>query len=612
MSPRRVAVTLVVAATFLVYIMTQAPGLYYTDTGELAAAAATWGVAHPTGYPLFTLLGHVWTILWGLIPGTSVIGGLNVLAALFMAFAAGVVVVIVRRMISMYLPAVEERTALVVSGASALMFAFGPIPWAQTTALEVYGLQTLLLGLTLLFILDHRLKQRSLMAALCAGLMLANHVSSVFLLPGIVLWWWMSTDTPRQRLPLMLAFAAIGPSLYALLPLRSAAQPPINWGMVHRSWDAFLYHVKGTQFGVWMFSDSEAVATNAGLFADAASTQLLWIGWIAVVVGLVVLFRTQRSGAWALVLMIAGNLGISLGYAIPDIDAYFLPTLLLLSILCGLGIAAITRTRPRIVATVVPGLFAVAPLLLNYTAMNHRSHTAVDAYTRWALANADSNAIIITRQWDYLCSAFWYLQTVEGVRPDVTMIDKELLRRTWYPVVLEQQYPEVMQGAQAAVKDYLPWLERFESDAATFMLNPRNPSEIQQRFVAVLNALLEASPDRPVYITPELIGEESGFAVGYDAIPVGPLLLLTRQANTATTPATRLDHVDRLATSLSGRSTRLDDGMRGMIALALGPDAIYAAQFQGNRALADSIAQLLERVDTEGSVFNTVKQRIKP
>ena len=49
-----------------------------------------------------------------------------------------------------------------------------------------------------------------------------------------------------------------------------------------------------------------------------------------------------------------------------------------------------------------------------------------------------------------------------------------------------------------------------------------------------------------------------------------------------------------------------------MIAQALGTDAIYAAQFQGNRALADSIAQLLERVDTEGSVFNTVKQRIKP
>lgn len=49
--------------TFCLYVLTQAPGLMYTDTGELAAAAYTWGVAHPTGYPLFTLVAHVWTLL---------------------------------------------------------------------------------------------------------------------------------------------------------------------------------------------------------------------------------------------------------------------------------------------------------------------------------------------------------------------------------------------------------------------------------------------------------------------------------------------------------------------------------------------------------------------
>lgn len=600
-----VAVALVVAATFLVYVVTQAPGVHYTDTGELAAAAATWGVAHPTGYPLFTLLAHVWTLLWGMVPGTSVIGGLNVFAALMMSAAAGVMVPLGRWMIAKYLPETDDGLAVMVSGASALMFAFAPIPWAQTTAIEVYGLQALLFGITLYSVL----REWSMMAALCAGLMLANHSSSVFLLPGIALWWWTSVDAPRTRLPWMVAFAACGPSLYALLPLRSAALPPINWGMVHRSLDAFLYHVKGTQFGVWMFSDSQAVATNAGIVAEAASTQLLWLGWVVVVIGLVVVFRVRRTVGWSVVALIIGNLGISLGYAIPDIDAYFLPTLMILGLLVPFGTVAVLKARPRIVAAVVSAIIVAVPLGMNWQTMDHRDHQAVDAYTRWTLANAEANAIIITRQWDYLCSAFWYLQTVEGVRSDVTMIDKELLRRTWYPALLAQQYPKVMQGALPAVNAYLPWLQRFEDDAATFMLDPRNPSEIQQRFVAVLNALVDANPDRPVYITPELIGEESGFAVGYDAIPVGPLLLLTRSG---TVPPTRLDHVDRIASSLHGRESRLDQGLRGMVTQALGTNAIYAAQYRGDRALADQLVQVLERIDIDGSVVRAVKQRINP
>ena len=70
----------------IVYLITCAPGLYYTDSGELAAAASVWGVAHPTGYPLFTLVAH----LWSMLPFSSVIGGLNTLSALLMAATAGV------------------------------------------------------------------------------------------------------------------------------------------------------------------------------------------------------------------------------------------------------------------------------------------------------------------------------------------------------------------------------------------------------------------------------------------------------------------------------------------------------------------------------------------
>ncbi|MHB8337799.1 MAG: protein O-mannosyl-transferase family [Ignavibacteriaceae bacterium] len=61
---------------FLVYLTTLAPSVVEIDAGELATVQATLGIAHPTGYPLFTMLGY----LFSLIPfGFSKIYQLNLL-----------------------------------------------------------------------------------------------------------------------------------------------------------------------------------------------------------------------------------------------------------------------------------------------------------------------------------------------------------------------------------------------------------------------------------------------------------------------------------------------------------------------------------------------------
>ena len=37
------------------------------DAGEFHFAAWRWGLAHPTGYPLYLLLGGVWQHMWALV-----------------------------------------------------------------------------------------------------------------------------------------------------------------------------------------------------------------------------------------------------------------------------------------------------------------------------------------------------------------------------------------------------------------------------------------------------------------------------------------------------------------------------------------------------------------
>ncbi|OQY70102.1 MAG: hypothetical protein B6D45_11800 [Ignavibacteriales bacterium UTCHB3] len=64
---------------FFVYFSTMAPSVLQIDTGELATAQAVLGIAHPTGYPLFTMLGYLFSLLP--LPFT-VIYNLNIFASL--------------------------------------------------------------------------------------------------------------------------------------------------------------------------------------------------------------------------------------------------------------------------------------------------------------------------------------------------------------------------------------------------------------------------------------------------------------------------------------------------------------------------------------------------
>lgn len=584
----------------VVYLLTQAPGLMYTDTGELAAAAYTWGVAHPTGYPLLTLIGHAWSML----PWPSVIGGLNVLTALLTAAGVGLVTAILLRLF-------PNRSAEWpwIQLATGLLFGLSELVWAQSTAFEVYGLNLLLSSACILATLVARDSDRigyTALAGTIFGLGLANHLSMVFISPGLLLLWYKS-NRPKAFWLTLFAPMLVGLSLYAILPLRSASLPPINWGWVHRGFDEFLYHVKGTQFGVWMFSDSKTVPINLNIFFRESTRMLLWIGWLPVVFGVVDLFRSARNVALGLLAILAGNLMVSTGYAIPDIEPYFLPSMLVFVLFLGYGLFRLLRSTPWY----VQGALLVLPitaLIVNVKSMNYRNHRAVEAYADFMWSNLEPDAIVITRQWDFVASAMWYQQTVEHRRPDVAVIDKELMRRTWYLPHLAHLYPAVMKGARGAVAEYMPWLRSFERDGDAFMKTASNPENIQRRFIAVLNAILDSNSSRPLYATPEIVSEERGFAPGYRAIPVGPVYRLTRDSTLRV--HTRVNGLDLLQSSLANRYTRLDSALRGTVMGILAADAIYAYTFLADTAVARNLRDRTVAIDPKHSIARTIISRI--
>ena len=71
----------------LVYLRGAAPGVLPGDSGEFQFAAWLAGLPHPTGYPLYMLLGWAWSHLLVAFGWTSPAGAMNLLSAVLAGLA---------------------------------------------------------------------------------------------------------------------------------------------------------------------------------------------------------------------------------------------------------------------------------------------------------------------------------------------------------------------------------------------------------------------------------------------------------------------------------------------------------------------------------------------
>src|SRR3990172_6853730 len=132
---RYISPGLLTISLMIVFVTTLAPGLTWanggSDGGDLIAAAATGGIAHPTGYPLYLLLAR----LFQLLPVGSLAFRTNLLSAIASALAAALVYGLVMRA-SSGSRAVQDWPAGMAAG-----YAFGlaPLIWSQALITQVYG-----------------------------------------------------------------------------------------------------------------------------------------------------------------------------------------------------------------------------------------------------------------------------------------------------------------------------------------------------------------------------------------------------------------------------------------------------------------------------------------
>jgi len=521
----------VAVIALVVYVTTMNRTLSFIDSGELATVAVTLGIAHPTGYPLFTLLGR----LASLLPGGEAILRLNGMAALLVALAAGMLVkVSVLLGTTLRSPARKGSKSFLVPAAAvgALVFAFSTTVWSESAAVEVYSLHLLLLMIIFYAFVRGVVETREekplsrwlLLFAFSLGLSFTNHMTTLLLAPAFLYLFFSVHRIRRWSLKVIAVLAPwflAGLSLYLYLPLRSSQGPVLDWGHPAEL-ERFLWHVSGKQYRSWIFSSMASAEKQFNYFIHHVPSEFGWILLIILAFGVWTLLWEHRRLFVFVSLLVVGCLAYAVNYDIHDIDSYFLLAYIGAAFFIVFGLerilvmAAGKKWSPLLLLTALA--LPIVQWAGHRAMVDESDNRLVDNYTTTILQQVDSNAVVLTYQWDYFVSASYYAQYVRHQRPDVCVIDKELLRRSWYILQLQRNHPALMARSREKIDAFLKAVYRFEHDM------PYNGAVIEKAFNEMINDIIGKSAlDRPVYLGPEM-GQQFGSA--FQRVPEGLLFRL--------------------------------------------------------------------------------------
>jgi len=419
---------------FFLYLSTLAPSVLYYERPDLIDPAMLQvhsyilGITHPTGYPTWTMLAHLFTYL----PFGDPAYRSNLASAVFGAVAVFL----------LFFAGLRLSGRIWAAAIGALAFAAGSTFWSQAVIAEVYTLNAAFISLIVLVLLvwrDTRENRYLLAAALLMGLSLTNHVTSGLLLPAAALFIFAVDHRKLLERRLVLKGAGLfilGLAPYLYLPVRAFSGPPVyeaDPGSLIGFWDLVSSREFGILFGT--FGPGEIPARFAsfwGYLLDEFHPALLLVA----VAGIVAMTIRDRAGALLLGVPFLGWLVYAIEYDIFDYFIYFIPTYLMLALFMAAGAGAILDGAERLLArfplplrTLMPFLISIPLLYLAVSDVGEdyplvdRSRDLEGRRIVEAVAEKTApNATVLHHR-----SPLPYMILVEERRADLTLISP------WYP-----------------------------------------------------------------------------------------------------------------------------------------------------------------------------------
>ena len=341
----RLGPLLIAGALLPVYLLTMSSAVGAADTFEFQVVAPQLGIAHPTGYPLYLLLGK----LFSLLPPGTVAWRLNLASAVYGVAAATLVFRLALDLLGRPLAAL----------AGAVVLGLVPIYWSQAIVAEVYTLHALVVAAALWLMarllgdrsgwpLPAPARRKAIVALMFViGLGLTNHLTTVFLLPpaAVTIALVLAQRGRERSAAIRPVMRFLPPALAFLAPLLIYAYLPLRWRAIHSEpmgAARFAEWVLGGRFQgalqplAWL-RDPARWAIVGRLLLDAWG----WLTLALALVGLVYLFWRNWRVALVLLIATAGFTFYTLNYYVPDLAVFLIPTHVVIAVWVAAGSAAL-------------------------------------------------------------------------------------------------------------------------------------------------------------------------------------------------------------------------------------------------------------------------------
>lgn len=337
---------------------------------------------------------------------------------------------------------------------------------------EVFSLNNLFVGLLFALVAcfhcadNPQRKKLAHWGALCCGLGLCNQHTLVLYVVPIAIWVLVQLDS-RGELSLSL-LATLGVCFlvgflpYAYLPISSSYNAARwSWGD-QTTLSGFLTHLLRTEYGTFSLAKTESSVTMATMlwaqlhhwYADFPN-----VFWVLCGLGLLFSFIHRVCGLLTAMLLLyslffawRANLDISSPLLLGVVERFWLQSDAVVCVLAGVGLGGpngglmrklghngLWRTSGWVVTVAMLAYMANS----NYSECDQSQNGVVEDFGKQILASIPRRAIILTRG-DLPGNSLRYLHYCRGVRPDVRLVDQEMMTYAWYVAKLKTHHPGVI------------------------------------------------------------------------------------------------------------------------------------------------------------------------
>jgi len=463
------------------------PSFYMDDSPEIITVAASLGIAHPPGYPLYTLLGH----LLSLLPLGQPCLRVNLLSALCGATAC---------LLLFHLLKDRLQTAPALAWPMALLWMAGATAYPACLSAKngIYQLTAVFI----LAVFSPLLRGRLAAAFFLFGLSLTNHWMSM--LPclagfGYLVWArWKERGFSPKELAQGATFLILGLSLYLYLPLRSVLDPWVNWGHPV-DFTNFLRHVsryvdKGKDFTpdplLWI---QQGFFYLQSAFLEFTGTLLLAL------LGAFALWNQNRRAALAFLLSWAGLFTAVCVFSkfssgrIYLMQNYSIASFILIPLLAAPGLnylVALWKSRFHFFGRAplwAAWVLVIGLVFFRCLAGSQAFYTYTYDYVLNAWRSLPKGTFFFCKG-DVLDFPSWYLQMIGGKRPDIAVMGGGSLPMDWYRIYLAKTqpglklpYPYHEKGKEYISGHIFKWMVKQNPDHRFFFTYPDlSPDGLEQ------------------------------------------------------------------------------------------------------------------------------------